>query len=360
VSGTLAPEDRGFFNDTSYQRNALRLARVSLSGALLPSGPVSLLAEVRSDNGDEPRAYALFLRTRPAKRWPLFLQAGLVPPVFGAYPRQRYTRDSPLLATPLAYQYLTTLRPDAVPGHPNDLLRVRGSGWLLRFPLGVRTAAPGLPLADGLRYDTGVQARYATDTLEAAASLTRGSLCRPRVEDDNDGLALSSRVAWRPRPSLTLGLSQSRGEWLGRDAQAVLAPLGRNSAIQTAWGADVEASAGYWLVRGEAVWSAWSGLPVGPGGTFTTVRALAATAEGRWRLAPGLNVGGRAEHLAFSSISGTASRAPWEAPVTRLETGISYAPVRHLVLKAGYQQNWRDGGHVRRSGLLAGQVVAWF
>jgi hypothetical protein len=360
VSGTVAPEDHGFFNDTSYENNALRLARFSLSAALRPRARVSLLAEVRSDNADEPRAYALFVRARPSARLPLDVQAGLVPPVFGAYPRQRYARDSPFVATPLAYQYLTTLRPDAVPGHANDLLRVRGSGWLLRFPLGQREAAPGLPIVDGLRYDTGVQARYGGGTVEALASLTRGSLSRPRVRDDNDGLAFSSRLAWRPRPSLALGLSQSRGEWLSRDAQAVLAPLGRASAHQTAWGADLEASAGYWLVRGEAVWSAWSGLPVGPAASFTTVRALALTTEGRYRFAAGLNAGARAEHVGFSSITGTAGSQAWEAPVTRLEVGLSYAPVRHLTVKAGYQRNWRSGGRVRRSGLWAAQVLAWF
>lgn len=360
MSGTIAPEDHGFFNDTSYENNALRLARFSVSAALRPRARVSLLTEVRSDNADEPRPYALFLRARPLAGVPLDVQAGLVPPVFGAHPRQRYARDSPLVATPLAYQYLTTLRPEAVPGHADDLLRVRGSGWRLRFPLGEREAAPGLPIVDGQRYDTGVQARYGGDTVEAAVSLTRGSLCRPRLRDDNDGLAFSSRMAWRPRPALTVGLSQSRGAWLSRDAQQALAPIGRAPAHQTVWGADLEASAGYWLVRGEAVWSSWSGLPVGPDSTFTTLKALAVTTEARWRLAPGLNVGARAEHAGFSSITGTAGRQAWEAPVTRAEAGVSYTPVRHLVLKAGYQRNWRSGGRVRRSGLLAAQVIAWF
>jgi hypothetical protein len=90
------------------------------------------------------------------------------------------------------------------------------------------------------------------------------------------------------------------------------------------------------------------------------LKALAVTTEGRYRLAPGVSVGARAEHLAFSSITGSAGAQAWEAPVTRLEGGVSYAPVRHVVLKAGYQRNWRSGGRVRRSGLVAAQVLAWF
>jgi len=35
--------------------------------------------------------------------------------VIGAFARQAYGRDNLVIGTPLAYQYLTSLRPDALP-----------------------------------------------------------------------------------------------------------------------------------------------------------------------------------------------------------------------------------------------------
>ena len=36
LTGTIAPEDRGFFNDVDYQRNLFRLFRASLTGVTAP------------------------------------------------------------------------------------------------------------------------------------------------------------------------------------------------------------------------------------------------------------------------------------------------------------------------------------
>jgi hypothetical protein len=361
ASGTLAPEDLGFFNDTSYEHNALRLLRVGLRAAVRPGGRLSLLAEVRSENGDAPRVYSLLVRARPRGALPLDVQAGLIPPVFGAHSQQRYGQSTPFLATPIAYQYLTTLRADSVPAAAADLLRVRGSGWLVRHTLGASTLAAGLPLVESQRYDAGVQARYHGDAVQAAVAVSRGPLCRPGWRDDGHSAQVSSRVSWRPHPALILGASQARGEWLSSEVQDLLRPYGPAPARQTAWGADAEVSRGYWLTRVEVVWSAWSGLPVGARGAREPVAARAVTLESRWRAAAGLTAGLRGERLGFSRLRGeTGSTQPWDAPVTRIEAGVAYSPVRHLTVKGGYQRNWRDGGRVRRSGLWAGQVVAWF
>jgi len=46
--------------------------------------------------------------------------------------------------------------------------------------------------------------------------------------------------------------------------------------------------------------------------------------------------------------------------VTRVEAGAGFAPWRHVLLKASWQHNWRDGGTVEENDLVAGQVVMWF
>ncbi len=117
-----------------------------------------MLFDVRSDNLEAPRVYALYLRLRPWAARELDLQAGLVPPVFGAFPRRRYASDNPLPSVPLAYQYLTNLREDAVPSRSEELVAQRGRGWLVRYPVGSPEPGPGLPLVNGERWDTGVRA----------------------------------------------------------------------------------------------------------------------------------------------------------------------------------------------------------
>jgi len=87
LSGTLAPEDEGYFNYSGYETNTLRLLRLDLVADVRLARPVSLLADVRVENFQTVRVYALYLRLRPWAERQIDLQAGLVPPVFGAWPR---------------------------------------------------------------------------------------------------------------------------------------------------------------------------------------------------------------------------------------------------------------------------------
>jgi hypothetical protein len=365
VSGAMAPMDRGYFNDSDYGTGALRELRVGLSLEAHAGRRVSLLGEVRSsaypagpapgEHGhvESPRVYALYLRVRPWLDRRFDVQAGLIPPTFGSFPRRPYGPDNPLVGLPLAYQYLTTVRRDAAPATVDDMLRVRGSGWSMRYPVGSSTFAAGLPLASALRWDTGVQARLGAGPLELAAAVTQGSLGSPRVDDDNAGKQVSGRVAWRPRAGLALGASGSRGAYLADDVSRLL-PAGR-SYRQRAWGADVEYSRGYWLARAESVWTAWDS-PV----WASPLRAGALSAEGRYKVVPGAWVAARVDHLGFSQVRGALGVLTWDAPVWRLEAGGGYALRRNLLLKAAWQHNWRDGGRVRSQGLATAQVLYWF
>src|SRR4029453_11595983 len=107
----------------------------------------ALLAEVRGEDLEHPHVYALYARVRPWRNRSIDFQAGLIPPVFGAFARRRYGSDNPLVGYPLASQYLTSLRSDPVPSPVGDLIATRGSGWLVRYPLGWGDPVPahGLP-----------------------------------------------------------------------------------------------------------------------------------------------------------------------------------------------------------------------
>lgn len=362
ASGALAPKDHGYFNDTDYQDNVLRLARLSLSASLRASDNVELLGELRTDNFATPRLYALYLRLHPWPERALDAQVGLIPPVFGAFARRAYGSDNPLIGYPLAYQYTTTLRSDAAPANVDDLLWVRGYGIYVGYPVGAAAYGPGLPLIDGLRWDTGVQLRVGSQPFQLTAALTQGSLSRPRVRDDNGGKQVSLRGAWQPAAGVLVGLSAARGEYLERELRERLtaSSAADGDYHQRALGADVELSQGHWLVRIEGVWSEWDAPVLDPPDGLPALRASAVSVEGRYKLAPGIYVAARGDRLGFNEVEGSAGVASWDAPVSRLEAGVGWLVRRHVSVKGVYQHNWRDGGRVRRHGSAAVQALLWF
>ncbi len=349
-------DDTGFFNYTDYEHSTLRMTRVAVNAAVRASRQFSFLAEIRSENGQAPQAYALYARVRPWPERAFDLQIGRVPPTFGAFARRAYASDNLVIGMPLAYQYLTSLRPDALPATVDELLRMRGRGWLSRFTLGDPTAAHGLPLASALRWDTGVQAHAAASWGDASLSVTNGSLGNPLVSDDNAGKQVAGRLALRPTVGLVVGVSATRAPYLTR---ALVRTIGRDGDghrfTQTAWGTDVEYSRGYYLLRAEAVVSRWLLPTLAP-----RLRATALMLEGRYKLRPGLYASGRVDRLGFNRVAGDTLSDEWDAPVTRVEVATGYLLRRNLEFKVAVQRNVRDGGRVPRLTIGAAQLGFWF
>jgi hypothetical protein len=361
ASGSLAPEDGAFFNDTGYDVYPLRMLWLSLSAELRLGSRAGVLAEVVSENLDTPRVRGAYLRLRPFRLRAFDVQAGRIPPVFGSFARRSYGSANPLIGLPLGYQYLTTLRTDAAADSANTLLRVRGRGWLVRYPVGNPRPAPGLPLASSRFWDTGVQARIGGEPLSLGVAVTQGTLAAPRFEDDNDGKQVSARLAWTPRTGLVLGFSAARGEYANRTLMAALPEDQASRTLrQAALGADAEYSWGPWLLRAEGLYSRFDLPALREPRLDSPVGALALSAEGVRRLMPGLYVAARFDHLGLSRITGTTRTAGWDAPVTRLEAGVGWQPWRPLTLKAVYQYNWRDEGYSGRHGFVAVQALARF
>jgi hypothetical protein len=256
ITATFGDEDDiAFFNYTDYEHNVLRLFRLALSAAWRPTGRVAVVGEIRSEDLEQVRAFAAYVRVRPWLDRQFDIQVGRIPPTFGAFGRRAYTMDNPLIGYPLAYQYLTSLRADAIPATAEDLLRMRARGWLASYPVGATEAAQGVPLITAFRWDTGVQARWTNNYAEAIGAVTVGTLSDPQLSDNNTGPQVSGRVALHPVAGLIVGGSAARGEWLSSDVKALLP--GDHHYPQTALGADVEYSRSYWLLRSELVWSRW-------------------------------------------------------------------------------------------------------
>lgn len=356
------PDHESYFNFTDYERNALRNLRLSLTGLWQPADRLAFVGEMRSEDFQSAGAYAAYVRLRPWRERSFDIQAGRIPPVFGAFGRRSYSSDRTLIGYPLAYQYLTSLRADAVPATADDLLAMRARGWRSNFPVGSPVGAAGVPLVSAFRWDTGVQARWSGSLADAAFSVTTGTLSRPRVADDNDSKQISGRFAVKPIAGLVAGISGARGGWVAR---SVPLPVrhSRGDLAQTAFGADAEYSRDYWLVRGELIWSRWRLPFVTTPAEGPTLEARGMWVEGRYRITPRWYAAARADRLDFSNITGTLFSnvtTPWEAPVQRYEAGGGYYVMRNLVARAAVQRNVRDGGRVRSRTFLTGQVAYWF
>ena len=366
VSASFGSADPGFFNYTDYEHSALRTFRVDLTTAITAGPHFTLLGEIRSENLGAVRPYALYLRIRPWTTRDFDIQVGRVPPTFGSFARRTYGNDNPLIGYPLAYQYLTSLRPDSIPASADELLRKRSLGWAVKYSLGDQTANQGVPLVSAFRWDTGVQVHGTAGMLSATGAVTVGTVSNPLFTDDNHGRQLAGRLELRPIAGLVLGTSIARGPFVSDTATHAALGDGHDSSFtQTAWGGDAEYSRDHYLLRVETIISAWQ-LPIGttPAQQMALQMPLSASSisvEGRYKLRPDWYVAARYDHLGFSDQHATTGTLPWDAPVMRFEIGAGYSIQRNLLLKGSFQHDDRDGGVLLQvAHMFAGQIVFWF
>ena len=366
ASISVAPEDTGYFNYSTGAYSVLRLVRLDGSASLRAGSRVTFVGDVRlqgglGEGGWQIRPYALFARIRPWSETAVDVQVGLIPPVFGAFSRRVYGTDNPLIGFPLGYQYVTTLRPDAVPASADELLSKRGSGWRVRYSIGNPEPEYGVPLADGLRYPAGVEIHAGGGRVEAGLAVTTGSSSVPNALDVGWRPQVSARLAAHPIAGLVLGGSVSNGPFLSQVLTDTLGTYGGNSRDdQTAAGFDAEYARGHLIVRAEGIASWWRLPQSAPPHLAEPLRAFALDVEGRYRVLPGLYAAIRVDRLDFSEVCGTIGCLPWDAPVRRIEAGGGYSIRHNLLLKGAYQYNWREATRHAWLRLAAAQLVVWF
>ena len=351
ITGALSrPDHAAFFNYTSYEQDTLRLARVRLFAEVRLPGRLDVVAEARTENETVGLPTA-FGRWQPWARAALFVQAGRIPPVIGAFARRAYGADNFVVGIPLAYQYLTSLRPDALPASEDDVFRMRGRGWLPSFPIGDQTARAGLPMIALKSADAGVAVHGQVRSWTASVALTQGVPADPRLRDNNGGRAWSGRLATARPGGLVVGVSAAIGPWIDRARSGV----DDSGASQTLVGMDAEFARGHWVVRGEWWRSAFE-VPT----IARTLVAQSGFVEGRYRWHPRWQVATRVDRMAFAPLIGRSATLPWDASVWRVEVAVGYRVTRRLDLRAAWQQNWRDGGRVRARGFPIAQASFWF
>ena len=365
ATATAGPADTdAFFNFTNYDQNALRAAQVRLVGEWRLSSTVSFLGELRAESGAGVDGAAWYLRWHPSAARAFDVQVGRIPPVVGLFAREPYGRDNLLIGAPLAYQYLLSLRPDALPASTDDLIRMRGRGWEPSFPIGSSALAPGIPIVSAFRWDTGAEAHWHAGRADVAGAVTRGSASVPAVgRDVNGGETWSGRVAVSGPGGLTVGVSGARGPWIQSSTLSLLPASLRAPDTQTLLGLDVEFGWGRWLVHGKELRSVFDMPIVDATNPEVRLATWSGYLEARYRLHPRWQVAGRVEQLDFSTIQGTLNggrATTWDAPVERFSADIGYRVERQLEIRAGWQMNWRDGGRVTKRGYPALQLLFWF
>jgi hypothetical protein len=364
ITAILSPRDTtAFFNYSDYERNLLRITRIRLFGEWRTVTRLSVIGEIRTENTDQIMMPALYLRWQPRTSQELYIHAGRIPPVIGGFGRHAYGRDNIVLGQPLAYQYLTSLRPDAVPATVEDLLRMRGRGWQPSYPVGSTATDTGVPLVSASTWDTGVAGIWRHGRIDVSSAVTQGSPAVPLVRDTNDRLMWSGRVGAFVGGGVTVGVSAARGQWL-EDAVLDLTPAGRHTpSAQSLVATDVEVGHGPFLVRGEWIRSVFE-VPIT---TATDPNARldvwSGFVEARYRPLPRWQVGVRLDRLAFGDAPGSfpgSSVPSWDADVDRVEAVLGFRAHRRIELRGGWQHNWREGGRVREQGFPVLAVLGWF
>lgn len=363
ITAAISPPDEiAFFNYTDYEHNALRIARIRVMGQWRVVSRLSFIGEVRTEDGDGVDMAAIYARWRPWTDRDFTVQAGRVPPVIGAFPRRAYGRDNLVIGFPLAYQYLMSLRPDALPSTVDDLVRMRARGWQPSYPIGSQALRPGLPLASAFRWDTGAQVYWRHNILGLAGAVTRGAPADPVVRDHNSSLAWSGRMSLHIPSGLEIGVSGAIGGWIDDDVRALATNGADGSSHQVLVGVDADYGLGRWLVRGEWLRSTFDMPLRSDGGATMSLPAWSGFVEGRYKLTTRLQLAARVDRLEFGRVvSGiTHLETTWDSDVDRIEGAVAVRITRRADVKIGWQQNWRDGGRVRTRGFPALAIQYWF
>ena len=218
------------------------------------SDRVSFLTELRSENGGRVEPYALYVRLRPWRTRAVDIQAGRIPPTFGAFSRRDYGAGNPLdrVSARLPVPHVDSAgcgaghvrRRDP---HARAGLAAELSHWLARrraglaarhrISVGYRCAGPGrrhqAECERGGDQWHGIRSRALATT--TAASRFPGAFSGSRPS--------RSRSAAPRRAART---------WPTRVLASATSIAGNSRSAQQALGLDAEYSRDHWLVRSEA------------------------------------------------------------------------------------------------------------
>ena len=355
-----------YFNYGDYDYDMMRLVRLGLAATLRLGTRVTLVAELRGEGATEEwdwRVYPVssFIRVRPFGRSSVAVAGGIVPPAFGAFMQRRYGADNLLIGYPLAYQYTTAVRADAIPSTADEVIRNRARGWAPTYSIGAGRGVSGLPLVSSTGWNPGVLVSAGSRRAGLKVAVTRGGMAAPGSAGWGGRWEVTGRGEFRPVTGLVVGVSGAHGAFLADSLTPIVGTAVANrDPRESAVGVDVEWSWGYWLVRAETIVISRTYPAFVAPYTIDPLTSVAVEAEARYKILPGLYAAARIGHVSFGTIQGSDATTSWDADVTRVETGLGYSFTRNVLVKAVYQYNTRDSERRTTLHLGAVQLVVRF
>lgn len=352
------------FNQNNMNDGSFSQFRLFLKAESALSDRVSVFTRMKFDSEASfevnlDSAYLMFSRLGPEG---LHVELGKVPSPFGAFAERSYPDRNPLVGIPLMYFYHSGLRSDLLPMSAEDLLAVRGQGQFgAVYPSASGSGAAGrrgLPVIYDPCWDFGLVLLGSRGIFEGRLGLMNGAPASPETKAEANGSRTPiARLGLAPAAWLRAGASVARGAYLAASVEPSL-PDGKSLADyrQTALGADLELTRGWWdlhfeFVRNEFE-SPWIAGPLESDSWYLEVRR---------KFAAGLYAAARWDAVDFGTIvdSGGAARE-WDLDTERLEFGAGYWLERRALLKAVVQLHRQEGTWKSQDRVGGVQASLWF
>ena len=316
---------------------------------------VDIFGQVVLRDGATPYVDGAYVLFTPFPGYDTHLLAGKIPWPIGTYGPRTYSNKNPLIATPLMYQYHTTLLWWAVPPSADVLIANAGTGQYsidyFGYPMGM-----GMPVVDDSYWDVGVTAVGSAGLVEYTMGVTAGTPgWGNTVQDENTGKTIMGRVGLAPMPGLRFGISGAFGPYLVESLNEQLA-AGQNVSEfhQTLGMVDAEFATGHLELRAEGAWNTWQTPTVGD------LDVTTGYVEMKYSLPFGAFAAGRIDGMRFSDIEDSSgAKHTWDSNIGRWELGAGYRIDRNILTKLVYQHTTLEGSDVKPS-LVAAQLSVGF
>ncbi|HET9252982.1 MAG TPA: hypothetical protein VFP58_12785 [Candidatus Eisenbacteria bacterium] len=316
---------------------------------------VDIFGQVVLRDGATPYVDGAYVLFTPFPGHDAHLQAGKIPWPIGTYGPRTYSNKNPLVATPLMYQYHTTLLWWEIPPTADVLIANAGNGQYdidyFGYSMGM-----GMPVVDDSYWDVGIIAMGSEGLVEYSMGVTAGTPgWGSTVKDENSGKTIMGRIGLAPAPGLRFGVSGALGPYLVEGLNEQL-PSGDNvnNFYQTLGMVDFEFATGHLELRAEGAWNTWQTPTVGD------LEVTTGYVEMKYSLPFGAFGAGRLDGMRFSEIEDSSGeKHSWDSNISRWEIGAGYRIDRNILTKLVYQHTNLEGREIKPS-LFAAQASFTF
>ena len=316
---------------------------------------VDIFGQVVLRDGATPYVDGAYVLFTPFAGYDAHLMAGKIPWPIGTYGPRTYSNKNPLIATPLMYQYHTTLLWWEMPPNADALIATAGTGQYdidyFGFPMGM-----GMPVVDDSYWDVGIIATGSEGPVEYSMGVTAGTPgWGSTVKDENSGKTIMGRIGLAPTPGLRFGISGALGPYLVEGLNEQLAP-GQDVTefYQTLGMVDFAFATGHLELVAEGAWNTWQTPTVGD------LDVTTGYVEMKYSLPFGAFAAGRIDGMRFSEIEDSNGVShSWDSNVARWEIGAGYRVDKNILTKLVYQHTNLEGHDIKPS-LFAAQASISF